>query len=145
MDREREPLPTRVRDTLDLPAAYDHAVQRGLDQLGLDVGPDARATIKGHVRLLLAWTSAINLTGIRDPAAVGMAHGPAAGLAALTRLGEEPALAAYGYLPAARAAFLVQLGRRDEARAAYAEALLLTENTVERRWLAERLEQLDAP
>ncbi len=74
VDREREPLPTRVRDTLDLPAAYDHAVQRGLDQLGLDVGPDARATINGHVRLLLAWTSAINLTGIRDPAAVGTAH-----------------------------------------------------------------------
>ncbi len=72
-------------------------------------------------------------------AAVGMAHGPAAGLAALTRLGDEPALAAYSSLPAARAAFLVQLGRRDEARAAYGEALLLTENAVERRWLAERL------
>lgn len=74
MDREREPLPTRVRDTPDLPAAYDRAVQSGLDQLGLDVGLDARATINGHVRLLLAWTSAINLTGIRDPATVGTAH-----------------------------------------------------------------------
>jgi RNA polymerase sigma-70 factor (ECF subfamily) len=75
-------------------------------------------------------------------AAVGMASGPAAGLAALAPLGDEPALAAYGYLPAARAAFLVQLGRHEEARAAYGEALLLTENAVERRWLAERLDAL---
>jgi 16S rRNA (guanine527-N7)-methyltransferase len=34
----------------------------------------ARAAIDGHARLLLAWTGAINLTAIRDPAAVAVAH-----------------------------------------------------------------------
>ncbi len=33
-----------------------------------------RAAIDGHVRLLLAWTAAINLTAIRDPGEVAVAH-----------------------------------------------------------------------
>jgi RNA polymerase sigma-70 factor (ECF subfamily) len=74
--------------------------------------------------------------------AVGFACGPAAGLAALDALATEPQLAGYGYLPAARADFLRQLGRLPEAREAYAEALLLTENTVERDFLAGRLREL---
>jgi 16S rRNA (guanine527-N7)-methyltransferase len=37
--------------------------------------PDqARVAIDGHVRLLLAWTRAINLTSIRDPAEVALRH-----------------------------------------------------------------------
>jgi 16S rRNA (guanine527-N7)-methyltransferase len=36
--------------------------------------PAARAVIDGHVRLLLAWNDAINLTAIRDPAEVATAH-----------------------------------------------------------------------
>jgi RNA polymerase sigma-70 factor (ECF subfamily) len=71
--------------------------------------------------------------------AVGMAHGPAAGLALLDVLGGDPALASYGYLPAARADFLRRLGRHAEARTAYEEALLLTDNAVERDFLAARL------
>jgi 16S rRNA (guanine527-N7)-methyltransferase len=74
VDREREPLPTRVQDTPELPAAYDEAVTLGLAALGVDLSPDARAAIDGHVRLLLAWTRAINLTAIREPAAVATAH-----------------------------------------------------------------------
>ncbi len=75
---EREPLPTRVQDTPPLPASYDDAVEGGLVDLGMhdDLGRDAaaRAAIDGHVRLLLAWTRHINLTAIRDPAAVATAH-----------------------------------------------------------------------
>jgi 16S rRNA (guanine527-N7)-methyltransferase len=74
LDRRREPLPTRVQDTLDLPTAYVTALERGLAALGLDVPAAARAAIDGHVRLLLAWTRAINLTAIRDPAAVALLH-----------------------------------------------------------------------
>jgi len=74
--------------------------------------------------------------------AVGLAEGPAAGLAALEPLGAEPQLARYGYLAAARADFLRRLGRADEARLAYEEALLLTENEVERRFLEGRLAAL---
>lgn len=71
--------------------------------------------------------------------AVGLRDGPEAGLAALAPLLDESALATYGYLSAARADFLRRLGRWDEARAAYEEALLLTDNEVERAFLAGRL------
>ena len=74
MDRRREPLPTRVQDTPDLPAAYRRRPRRrACATSAIDLPPDARATIEGHVRLLLAWTPAINLTAIREPAAVARA------------------------------------------------------------------------
>lgn len=74
MSREREPLPTRVEDTPDLPSGYRAALRAGLADLGLVLGSDAQSAIDGHVRLLLAWTEAINLTAIRAPAAVALAH-----------------------------------------------------------------------
>jgi RNA polymerase sigma factor (sigma-70 family) len=86
------------------------------------------------------WPSPV--VALNRAVAVGFAHGAGAGLSALDVLSGEPQLAGYGYLPAARADFLRRLGRLDEAREAYAEALLLTENTVERAFLAGRLRQL---
>jgi 16S rRNA (guanine527-N7)-methyltransferase len=74
LDRRREPLPTRVQDTPELPAEYEDAMRRGLDELGLSLPEPARAAIDGHVRLLLAWTQAINLTAIRSPADVAVRH-----------------------------------------------------------------------
>ena len=74
--------------------------------------------------------------------AIGLSQGPAAGLALLDELGDEPQLATYSYLPAARADFLRRLGRTGEARVAYEEALLLTENQVEREFLSRRLADL---
>ncbi len=74
MDRPREPLPTRVTDTPILPAAYHDALDAGLSTLGLTLTPEARAAIDGQARLLLAWTTAINLTAIRDPATVALAQ-----------------------------------------------------------------------
>jgi predicted RNA polymerase sigma factor len=74
--------------------------------------------------------------------AIGFARGVAEGLAELDKLTDEPQLAGYSYLPSVRANFLAELGRRDEARLAYQQALLLTENSVERRLLAERLPRL---
>jgi 16S rRNA (guanine527-N7)-methyltransferase len=53
---------------------YGATLDAGLARLGLNLPPAARDTIDGHVRLLLAWTSAINLTAIRDPADVATAH-----------------------------------------------------------------------
>ncbi len=46
----------------------------GLESLDLRIDAEARAAIDGHVRLLLAWTSAINLTAIREPAAIALNH-----------------------------------------------------------------------
>ena len=75
-------------------------------------------------------------------AAIGMAEGPAAGLAALDRIDVAP-LRAYHLLPAARAEFLRRLGRRVEAAAEYRAALRLVDNTRERAFLAARLAECD--
>jgi RNA polymerase sigma-70 factor (ECF subfamily) len=90
--------------------------------------------------LTQVWPSPV--VALNRAVAVGFARGAAAGLAALDELAAEPQLAGYGYLPAARADFLRRLGRVDEARLAYQEALLLTENTVELEFLAGRLRAL---
>jgi 16S rRNA (guanine527-N7)-methyltransferase len=74
VDRLREPLPTRVEDTPPLPAAFDDALDAGLMALSISLAPTARAAIAGHARLLLAWTRSINLTAIREPDAVALAH-----------------------------------------------------------------------
>ncbi len=74
LDRPREPLPTRVQDLPALPAAYADVLADGLRALALDLPADVRAVIDDHVRLLLAWTEAINLTAIREPAAVARLH-----------------------------------------------------------------------
>lgn len=74
MDRPREPLPTRVEATPPLPPAYHEMLDAGLASLRLTLTADAQAAIDGHARLLLAWTAAINLTAIRDPGAVALAH-----------------------------------------------------------------------
>ena len=87
------------------------------------------------------WPSPV--VALNRAVAVGFAQGADAGLTALDALGGEPQLAGYGYLPAARADFLRRLGRVEEARDAYEEALLLTGNAVERRFLAGRLRDLD--
>jgi 16S rRNA (guanine527-N7)-methyltransferase len=42
--------------------------------MGSLVTAEALAAVDGHVRLLLAWTEAINLTAIRDPAEVARRH-----------------------------------------------------------------------
>jgi len=49
-------------------------VDEGLGQLGLELSPSARRAIDDHVRLLLAWTGAINLTAIREPIEVARRH-----------------------------------------------------------------------
>jgi 16S rRNA (guanine527-N7)-methyltransferase len=74
LNRGREPLPTHVRDTPALPAAFHDTLASGLADLRLILDDAALAAIEGHVRLLLAWTRAINLTAIRDPAAVALGH-----------------------------------------------------------------------
>jgi RNA polymerase sigma-70 factor (ECF subfamily) len=74
--------------------------------------------------------------------AVGFRDGPNAGLVALAPLLDEPALAAYGYLSAARADFLRRLHRWPAAIDAYQEALTLTDNEVEREFLIGRIAQV---
>lgn len=99
------------------------------------------AEIVGLYDLLVrVWPSPV--VALNRAVALGLAHGPAVGLAALDTLAVEPLLATYSYLAAARADFLRRLGRVDEAGAAYEEGLLLSENDVERAFLADRLAQV---
>ena len=70
--------------------------------------------------------------------ALAMLMGPAAGLAIVDGLRNEPALARYHLLPSVRGDLLVKLGRRDEARAEFERAASLTENVRERKLLLDR-------
>ncbi len=99
--------------------------------------------ILGLYDLLAArWPSPV--IALNRGVAVGFAHGPAAGLAALDELAAEPQLAQYPYLAAARADFHRRLSQHDDARLAYQEALILTDNQAERDYLTARLEALPA-
>jgi RNA polymerase sigma factor (sigma-70 family) len=91
--------------------------------------------------LVEIWPSPV--VALNRAVAVGLAEGPAAGLEALDALATEPLLATYSYLASARADFLRRLGRTGEARDAYEEALLLSENAVERAFLADRLAHVE--
>jgi RNA polymerase sigma factor (sigma-70 family) len=91
--------------------------------------------------LAATWPSPV--VALNRAIAVGMRDGPRAGLDALEPLGDEPQLATYPYLASARADFLGLLGRPDEALSAYHEALLLTTNEVEQRFLADRIEEIN--
>ena len=125
----------------DPPAAYDDALDSGLESLGLTLPASVRAAIDGHARLLLAWTEAINLTAIRDPAAVAVGHviDSLTGLAVLRERGADrfidlgsgggypgiPLAAAY---PAARALLLEPVGKKARFLSVVAEATGLADD-----------------
>ena len=97
--------------------------------------------IVGHYdHLVRIWPTPV--VELNRAVAIRFADGPAAALGALDRLVDDPRLAVYPYLSAARADCLRDLGRWAEARPLYEEAILLTGNDVERAFLAERLQQL---
>ncbi|MBM4531805.1 RNA polymerase sigma factor [Rhodococcus hoagii] len=74
--------------------------------------------------------------------AVAMRDGPAAGLALLDELSEEPQLRAHHPYVAARAELLARLGRREEAAAEYRRALDLVGTDPERDHLRNRLQAM---
>ncbi|XVJ76076.1 sigma-70 family RNA polymerase sigma factor [Streptomyces sp. JH002] len=70
--------------------------------------------------------------------AVSMAEGPAAGLALVDALRDEPALKDYHLLPSVRGDLLARLGRDAEAREEFRRAASQTHNERERALLLER-------
>ncbi|GAA3107390.1 RNA polymerase sigma-70 factor (ECF subfamily) [Kribbella aluminosa] len=91
--------------------------------------------ILGLYELLFArWPSPV--VGLNRAVAVSYVEGPAAGL---QQLPDDPALATYSYLYSTRAELLRRLGRTEEARAAYEEALAFTTDPVEVGFLQGRL------
>ena len=76
--------------------------------------------------------------------AIAMRDGPAAGLARVEAILARGELEHYHLAHAARADLYRRLGRDNEARAAYEQALALTRQDAERRFLERRLAELSA-
>ncbi|MBE1160325.1 RNA polymerase sigma factor [Dyella acidiphila] len=70
--------------------------------------------------------------------AVAMAAGPAAGLALVDALADEPQLRSYHLLPSVRGDLLSRLQRHDEARGEFERAAALARNARERHFLEQR-------
>jgi RNA polymerase sigma factor (sigma-70 family) len=100
-------------------------------------------------RIAALYADLAQLTGspvveLNRAVAVGRAAGPAAGLAVVDQLADDPALRDYHLLPAVRGELLAQLGRAAQARAEFARAATLTGNARERDLLQARAEALGA-
>jgi RNA polymerase sigma-70 factor (ECF subfamily) len=103
---------------------------------------DWREIVGLYDLLLQRWPSPV--VALNRAVAIGFAEGPQAGLDAVDALADDPWLARYSYLAASRADLLARLGRAEEARLAYDEALVFTANDAEREFLVERRGLLDA-
>ncbi|MFD9123589.1 sigma-70 family RNA polymerase sigma factor [Kitasatospora sp. NPDC059571] len=77
--------------------------------------------------------------------AVGMAHGPAAGLALVDELGGDPRMQDYHLLPGVRGDLLLRLGRSAEARQEFERAAALAGNAAEQQFLRRRAEAIADP
>jgi len=87
--------------------------------------------------LLARWPSPV--VALNRVVALAYVSGPEVALAALDELAADPALATYPYLASTRAELLRRLGRTEEARAAYEEALAFTSNSAEAEFLQRRI------
>jgi RNA polymerase sigma-70 factor (ECF subfamily) len=74
--------------------------------------------------------------------AVAFVDGPAAGLAVVDAVADDARLARTHLLPATRADLLRRLGRREDAAAAYRDALALVGTAPERSFLVRRLSEV---
>lgn len=80
---------------------------------------------------------------INRAAAIAMRDGPAAGLEIMNGIIGSGVLTDYRFAHAARADLYRRLGRIEEAKSAYADALALTQQDAERRYIAGRMAELD--
>lgn len=83
------------------------------------------------------------VVAVNRAAAVAMRDGPAAGLALLDALADEPRLRDYGPYAAARADLLLRLGRTAEAASAYRAAHALAGTDPERARLRRMIEDAE--
>jgi RNA polymerase sigma-70 factor (ECF subfamily) len=109
----------------------------------------AAETDWGRIVLLydaLMQTTPSPVVALNRAVAVGMAHGPTAGLEALdaiATLAGDAALAGYHLLHSVRGDLLMKLGRFTEARQEIQRAIAMTHNLREQALLTERLEQVE--
>lgn len=138
------------------------AIAEGIDELhaALRAGPPGQYALQAaiaavHARATRAedtdWPQIVALYGLLEQAspspivrlnravAVAMAEGPAAGLVLVEAL--QPELQRYHLFASARAELLARLGRRDEARTAWTQALELCANERERAFIQRKLSE----
>jgi RNA polymerase sigma-70 factor (ECF subfamily) len=93
--------------------------------------------------LLARWPSPV--VALNRAVALSYADSPEAALDVIRALSDDPALSTYPYLAATHADLLRRTGRRQEAIAAYEEAITFTGNTVEADYLTRQLDDLRNP
>ncbi|HSM34537.1 MAG TPA: 16S rRNA (guanine(527)-N(7))-methyltransferase RsmG [Anaerolineae bacterium] len=127
----RQELPTDADQLEPMGEEFDLALEAGLDELGLLNGPAAaplaRRSYEAHARLLRDWSAAINLTAIREPAAIARRHTcdslsavdrlagltvPGATLLDLGSGGGYPGLPLAAALPLTRVALVDSVGKK---------------------------------
>ncbi|MCY1184544.1 hypothetical protein D9M73_252490 [compost metagenome] len=91
--------------------------------------------------LLRAWPSPV--IALNRAAAISRRDGPLAGLMLVEGILARGELLDYHLAHSARAEFCRQLGRVEQARAAYGRALELTQQEPERRFIEARLQALE--
>ena len=125
-----------------LPAAVRALIEAGCAAWGMTLDERMFAALDAHARLLLAWTASINLTSVRDPERLAVAHildslslvplvrgwiGAAPTLADIGSGGGYPGLPLAIVLPASRAVLIESVGKKarflEVASAAVARAL----------------------
>jgi len=105
------------------------------------VAPSAEQTDWARIVSLydqLACVAPSPVVELNRAVAVSMANGPAAGLALVDALRDDPAMRNYHLLPSVRGDLLARLGRRDEARAEFERAAEMARNAQEKALLLAR-------
>jgi RNA polymerase sigma-70 factor, ECF subfamily len=139
-DRIREGL-ARLGRAVRLRRPGEYQLQAAITALQIQA-PNAAATDWARIAELYGALGALNpspVVELNRAVAVGLADGPAAGLALLEPLLADPALERYQPLHAAHAELLRRADDAEGAARAYERAIALTANAVERAELERRL------
>jgi RNA polymerase sigma-70 factor, ECF subfamily len=122
----------------------EYQLQAAITALQMEA-PDPGSTDWAQIAELYGALGALNPSPVIElnrAVAVGLAEGPAAGLALIEPLLAEPALERYQPLHAAHADLLRRAGDAAGAASAYERAIALSANAVERAELERRLASL---
>ncbi|WP_035985087.1 RNA polymerase sigma factor [Leptolyngbya sp. KIOST-1] len=133
-----------VRQALVLQRVGPYAIQAAIAAVHAGAPSPAATNWNQIVALysLLAQIAPSPLVALNRAVAVAMRDGPQVGLNLLDEILAQGDLAGYHLAHAARADLCRQLGKTNEARAAYQQALALVRQAPERRFLESRLREL---
>ena len=103
---------------------------------------DWERIVHGYDKLLAIWPSPI--VALNRAVALAERDGPAAGLAALDALRDQPVLQGYHLWYGTRGELLARLGRNAEAKAMFEESLKYVQHSVVQEFVQARLRELAA-